>query len=329
MEASVLVGCLAAAFAFAVAFSAVLSASALVRRRGGSLAAQGGAETALGPVANLVAWRMRNGFPWAFDAVRLLARLRPAATLFDEAAALCRARGLMATNESAASVLVVATAAVAAVVGLVTASPVAAVATAACILAVAATVAGSARDKRHEALREAVPGALESMAACLGSGFTLLQTFQQVAADTPGPLGEVFARSAHLLETGSSAERALDELRTGAHASELAFVAVALDVQHQTGGAMRQVLDAATDSVKGELALRRALRVQTAQAKLSARVVVVMPFVLVAAFSFASPDFLSPFFSSVTGYALLAVALAMQVAGIVLVRRALAVDGVV
>ena len=53
-----------------------------------------------------------------------------------------------------------------------------------------------------------------------------------------------------------------------------------------------------------------------------------MPFVLVAAFSFASPDFLMPFFSSVTGYALLALALAMQVAGVVLVRKALAVEGV-
>jgi tight adherence protein B len=127
---------------------------------------------------------------------------------------------------------------------------------------------------------------------------------------------------------GGSAEAALAELRDGAHASELAFVAVALDVQHQSGGAMRQVLDAAADTVKGELALRRSLRVQTAQAKLSARVVVIMPFVLVAAFSLASPDFLSPFFASPAGYALLALALIMQAAGIVLVRRALSVDGV-
>lgn len=328
METGMLIGCLAVSLAFAVAFAAALSAAAYVRRRSGALAAQGGPAATSGLLANLAAWRLRNGFAWAFGAVRVLTRIRPAATLFDETAAFCRAHGFMATQESAASVLLVVTVALSALVGLLTMSPVAALATGACLLAVAATVAGSARDKRHEALREAVPGALESMAACLGSGFTLLQTFQQVASDTPSPLGEVFARSAHLLETGSSAERALDELRTGAHASELAFVAVALDVQHQTGGAMRQVLDAATDSVKGELALRRALRVQTAQAKLSARVVVVMPFLLVAAFSFASPDFLTPFFSSVTGYALLALALGMQVGGIVLVRRALSVDGV-
>ena len=142
-----------------------------------------------------------------------------------------------------------------------------------------------------------------------------------------GPLGETFGRASHVLEMGGSTEAALQVLRDGSYARELSFVAVALDVQHQSGGAMRQVLAAASDTVKGELSLRRSLRVQTAQAKLSARVVAIMPFILVAAFSLASPDFLSPFFESPVGYALLTLALAMQVGGIALVRRALVVDG--
>ena len=213
-------------------------------------------------------------------------------------------------------------------VGLATASPIAAVAVPACVCALMVLAVGNARDKRMEAARDSVPAALESMAACFGSGFTLQQTFQQVAQDVDGPLSETFSRASHVLEMGGGADRALRELRRGTCATELAFVAVALDVQHQSGGAMRQVLQAATETVKGELALRRSLRVQTAQAKLSARVVAVMPFILVSAFSLASPDFLMPFFQSVQGYALLALAILMQVAGIVLVRRALSVEGV-
>ena len=91
---------------------------------------------------------------------------------------------------------------------------------------------------------------------------------------------------------------------------------------------MRQVLEAARDTVKGELALRRSLRVQTAQAKLSARIVAVMPFILVTAFSLASPNFLMPFFTSLPGIALFAIAITMQLAGILLVRKALVVEGV-
>lgn len=324
MEARLLIGLIAVVAAFSCLFAAMQALSVALRRRRAALAAQGEALS----LDSLVGWRLRNGFAFAFPVVSALAKSRHVAETLDEAVVFCAARGWVSSREAVGSVLLVGACALGLAIGLLTASPVAALAVPVCGAVVLGVLASNARDKRQEAVREAVPEALESMAACLGSGFTLLQTLNQVAEETPGPLGETFARGAHVLEVGGSAERALAELREGAHASELAFVAVALDVQHQSGGAMRQVLDAATDTVKGELALRRSLRVQTAQAKLSARVVVIMPFLLVAAFSLASPDFLTPFFSSPFGYVLLAVAILMQVAGVVLVRRALAVEGV-
>ena len=103
-------------------------------------------------------------------------------------------------------------------------------------------------------------------------------------------------------------------------------MAVALDVQHQAGGSMRPVLEAARETVEGELALRRALRVQTAQARLSARVVTVMPFALVAVFSLVSKGFLDPFLQSPLGLGLLGLACAMEVAGVLAVRRKLNVE---
>lgn len=325
MEARLFVGMIAVAASFACVFAAAQATAIVLRRRRAAMAAQGDDLSMRG----LAAWRLRNGFPLLRSAAHAVAAFGPARRLLDDAVAWCAARGFATTRETCGSVMIAGLCALAVLFGLATTSPIAAVATPACALAVLSAALGNAREKRDEAVREAVPEALESMAACLGSGFTLLQTFDQVSREVQGPLGETFARSAHVLEVGGTAERALAELREGAHASELAFVAVALDVQHQSGGAMRQVLDAATDTVKGELALRRSLRVQTAQAKLSARVVVVMPFVLVAAFSLASPDFLTPFFSSAFGYALLVLAIVMQVAGVLLVRRALAVEGVV
>ena len=89
---------------------------------------------------------------------------------------------------------------------------------------------------------------------------------------------------------------------------------------------MAQVLNAARETVESELALERSLRVQTAQAKLSARIVTVMPFLLIALFSLASNDFLAPFFTSIAGMAMLALAFSMQVAGFLLVRHMLKVE---
>ena len=217
-------------------------------------------------------------------------------------------------------------AALAAVAGLVAGSVVAAFAVAACAVALAVVVVRSAQDKRRSAVREAVPDALRAMGVCFQSGLSLLQTFQQVAKETDGPLRTLFARGSHLLETGRTSSEALDVFRSGAQVPELAFVAVALDVQHQTGGSISQVLDAARDTVESELELERSLHVQTAQARLSARIVSVMPFVLVALFSLVSEGFLEPFFNSAAGVALLLVALSMQAAGVLAVRRMLRVE---
>ena len=66
---------------------------------------------------------------------------------------------------------------------------------------------------------------------------------------------------------------------------------------------------------------------QTSQAKLSARIVTIMPFVLVGIFSLMSPGFLAPFFESLPGMLLLAAALAMQAVGVLAVHRLLDVSG--
>jgi tight adherence protein B len=151
------------------------------------------------------------------------------------------------------------------------------------------------------------------MSACFRSGYSLLQTFKHLAMEAKGPLCPLFQRAASDLETGRTASDALRHLREESTLREFAFLTAALEIQHQTGGSMQSIIDSACDSVEGELALRRSLRVQTAQAKLSARVVAVMPLILIAAFSLISPDFLSPFFESVFGYVLLGIAIAMQV----------------
>ena len=325
MEMRLLLIGLALIGAFGCALAAVKTASLSLRRRKAVLASR---ENGGSLAAELASWRLRNGFGFLIAPSRALLRIGHVRAVMRAAVDALARGGIMTTESALLSVVLVCLAVVMTVAGLLAGSVIAAIAVGLCLVVAGTMAVNGACDRRAEAARDAVPEALESMSACFATGFTLLQTMQQVAHDVEGPLGEAFGRSAHILETGGGAREALGELRTGDHATELAFVAVALDVQHQSGGAMRQVLDAAADTVKGELALRRSLRVQTAQAKLSARVVALMPLVLVAAFSLISPDFLSPFFESALGYLLLGAAIAMQVAGVLLVRRALAVDGV-
>lgn len=302
-------GCLAGAAAWRAARRWRLSASALAsssRERAFLVACKGCSP--LKPVA------------------RRLLKVPAVADAMECATALVGARGHAAGSEALLSSGLGAAALVAAAAWALSGSALCGVAVCCCVLGGATAALRSAADKRVVGMREEVPEALRCMGVCFRSGLSLLQTLEQTSREVKGPLGELFGAAARRIEMGAPASEALEALRGGHRVPELAFVAVALDVQHQSGGSVAPVLEAARESVEGELELMRSLRVQTAQAKLSARIVTLMPFVLVALFSLVSSDFLAPFFSSFAGVALLGLALAMQAAGVLVVRRMLRVE---
>ena len=272
------------------------------------------------------AWLARNGVPPLEPLARRLLRIRRIERSIEDVALMFRDAGYPATASSALSVTIGGFVLVFAIGWVLTASIVGGMALAACATAVLFSTASAAREKHREAVRESAPDALRSMAVCFRSGLSLLQTMRQVGAEAKGPIGNLFLHVAHLIEIGGSTREALASFQEGGSVPELSFVAVALDVQHQTGGSMERVLETARESIESGLELERSLRVQTAQAKLSARIVSVMPLILVALFSLVSDDFLAPFFSSFTGVLLLIVAVSMQLAGVLIVRRMLKVE---
>lgn len=267
-----------------------------------------------------------RGIGWARPIARSALKRDRVRALVSEAVWEARRRGMDTGEEAVLSVFVACVAGCSLLAGVVSASWAGGAATGACLCALAAARARGLRDRRRDEVREAVPDALRSMAACFQSGFSLQQTFRHLADESCGPLKPLFRRASSRLETGGGVPAAVEELRRGAPVADLSFVAVALDVQHQAGGSMAHVLDSARETVEGELELKRSLHVQTAQAKLSARVVSLTPLVLVAVFSLVSEGFLDPFFSSTLGLSLLALAVGMQVVGIMAVRRMLAVE---
>ena len=183
MERSVLLAVLSVLTAFAFAVLAYWVVEAALHRRKMALAAQGEKLN----VSSLALWRLRNGYALLVPLAQTVLRWAKACDVVDEAIYLLDCRGVTTTPESLMTVVIAFMAAMGCFVGLATASPIAAVAVPACACALTVLAVGNARDKRLEEARDSVPAALESMSACFGSGFTLQQTFQQVAKDVDGP----------------------------------------------------------------------------------------------------------------------------------------------
>lgn len=266
---------------------------------------------------------LARGIPGFTGAARAALRSRTVRERAVRARSCLEARGIVpVTEEGVCSAAFCLGASVFAVASVLSGGLVGGVAVLACAVGVGMLALGRAKERGEEALRAAVPDALRAMGTCFQAGLSLEQTLRQVARETDGELSRLFEESVRVIEMGGTIPEALERMRAG-RSEELSFVSVALDIQHSSGGSMKNVLAAAGDSVSADLALRRTLKVQTAQAKLSAQIVSLMPFVLIAVFSLTTEGFLSPFFESVAGMALLALACAMQVSGIVMVRRML------
>lgn len=182
------------------------------------------------------------------------------------------------------------------------------------------------KEKVMDSCKEEIPEVLRTMQACFSVGHSLPQTFDQVSKVEDQLLSSLFGEASSVLRAGGTVHESLECLKRGPQSRELSFLATALEIQHRTGSSMQQVLDVTRESIEEDLEMSRSLRTQTAQARLSARIVTAMPFVLVALFSIMSEGFLEPFFESVPGLVMLGVALLMQVAGVVIVRNLLNVE---
>lgn len=275
---------------------------------------------------SLFATMIRRGVPGLHGLADVILKVAVIEKFVREIESALAYKGLRSSAQALVTLLVAGVFVIGVISSAVSSSLVCGIMLASCFVLGAGVWANRQHDERRTRLREAIPEALQSMKACFQVGYTLAQVVREVHCSISGPLADLFQEIEGVLETGGSTQAALSVLKKRTSESELVFLATALEIQHKTGSSMQQVLEVTRQSVADEIELKRTLRTQTAQAKLSAQIVTIMPFALIGIFSLLSPGFLDPFFESVPGAVLLFVALSMQCAGIVMVRRFLKVE---
>lgn len=173
---------------------------------------------------------------------------------------------------------------------------------------------------RIERMRELLPATFGLLASSLSSGLSLFQAIEYAAHETPEPLARELRLVVDDVGAGMALTEAMERLRARVPLRELDSLVVALELQYRTGGNLCDLLQRAAVSLRGAAGLRRALRVQTSQARFSAKMVGLLPLGLLAVLSLFSGEYISGFFSSTAGIVMFLVALAMEALGYVLVQ---------
>ncbi len=175
--------------------------------------------------------------------------------------------------------------------------------------------------RRQAAFADQLDDSLQLMASSLRAGHSLLRAVDAVSTEAAAPTSEEFARIVNETRVGRDLGDALDEVAERTGSDDFRWVAQAIAIHREVGGNLAEVLDAVGNTIRERNAIRRQVKALSAEGKLSAIVLMALPFGVTAFLSVSNPDYLAKFTESLAGYALLVVATVLLLVGALWLRK--------
>ena len=144
--------------------------------------------------------------------------------------------------------------------------------------------------KRQEAFAEQLPDVLQLVTTALRSGYGITQALESVSEDAEQPARNEFARVLVEVRLGRDLSDALRALAQRMENIDLEWVVSAIDINRETGGNLSEVLQRVSETIRERARLARQVRTLTAEGRLSTRILVAFPLVMLLWQWRASPD---------------------------------------
>jgi tight adherence protein B len=220
-------------------------------------------------------------------------------------------------------------AAVAAVLGVLlglVVHPVLGVLGAAAVLCVPPLALNALEARRRAAFETQLVDALDGLAGSLRGGFSLEQGLKLLADRAASPLGQELRFLRREMEVGAPLETALAHLEARLPGEDLRLLVVAVTLAREVGGNLAEILGELAVTLRRRREVQGRLKSLTAQGRLQGVVLGAVPVALGAALYVVQPEMMRKFLVSPKGWAVLALAAALETAGILWIRRIVRID---
>ena len=147
---------------------------------------------------------------------------------------------------------------------------------------------------------------LQLLTGSLRSGNGLTQALDTVARESESPTAEEFRRLLVETRLGRDLSESLQALAERMRSRDMLWLVQAIDINREVGGNLAEILDTITLTIRDRTHLRRRVRALTAEGRLTAIVVMVLPFALGGFMAFSNPAYVDVLFTTRAGWMLLA-----------------------
>jgi tight adherence protein B len=175
-------------------------------------------------------------------------------------------------------------------------------------------------NKRNSTLLDQFPDALATIVRCVRVGIPMAEALRTVAHDALEPTKSEFEILADKVSIGIPLEVALRELSMRIKLTEYQFFATAVTLQTRSGGGITQTLETLAEVIRKRVGLKERGYALTAEARTSAMILAVLPFVAGAALFVMQKQYIILLFDTANGQSCLSAALLLMGMGLGIIQ---------
>ncbi len=182
------------------------------------------------------------------------------------------------------------------------------------------------RVKRMQAFEEQLPDAIDTMKRALKAGHPLSATLKLVADEMDDPVAGEFELTFGDINYGNDVRRAMLGLLSRMPSVTVMALVTSILVQKETGGNLAEILEKISEVIRGRFRFQRKVQSYSAEGRMSAWVLLMVPLVLFVTLWFTTPDYLPVMLEDPRGQRMLMYGGVFGVVGIFWFRKILRIE---
>ncbi len=156
-------------------------------------------------------------------------------------------------------------------------------------------------NKRRKKFLSQLPDTLQLLSGTLRAGYSLMQGVEAVSQEVENPMGAELRRVVTESRLGRPLEESLDGVAERMASPDFAWAVMAIRIQREVGGNLSELLLTVADTMTQRERLRRDVAALTAEGRMSAIVLGLLPIGLGLAMYVINPEYTSKLFNDTLG----------------------------
>ena len=180
--------------------------------------------------------------------------------------------------------------------------------------------------RRLKAFEAQLPDTLQLLAGTLRAGYSLPQGIDAVSNEIADPMGEELRRAVTEAQLGRELEEALASVAERLHSDDFSWTVMAIGIQREVGGNLNELLMTVAETMVQRERLKREVAALTAEGRVSALILSLLPPGLGTVLYVMNPDYVSVLFSQTLGLIMLGLAVVSGVIGLLWMKKVITID---